>query len=135
MLLFLPIISFSYIEFYRERVLTSQKWTTQFNPIASVAPLLTTGTLCFAQRQYQQALVHFNQALKIQQRYLLPNNPEFFTTFNCIADAYYEQDRFDQALYYHEKALHIQQRSPSPEGSSLASSYFDISKDYIGLSQ
>ncbi|CAF0832533.1 unnamed protein product [Adineta ricciae] len=76
-------------EFYHDKALTSQKWTTQFNPIASIAPLLTTGTLCIAQKQYQQALVHFNQALKIQQRYLLPNNPEFFTTFDCIANAYF----------------------------------------------
>ncbi|UJR10994.1 hypothetical protein I4U23_015178 [Adineta vaga] len=122
-------------ERYREKATALQENTTRSDPSSSAACLLTTGTVCFSQGQYQDALNNFNQALKIQQQYLLPNNPAFLTTYNCIGNAYYKQNRFDEALRYHKRALELEEHCLSHDHSSIASRYFNLSKDYVGLSQ
>jgi len=64
-----------------------------------------TGIVCISQGQYQEALIHFNRALEIQQQYFLPNNPSLATTYNHIARAYYKQDQFEEALSNYIEAL------------------------------
>ena len=89
--------------------------------------------VCISQEQYNEALDHFKFALQIQQQYFLSNNPQLATTYGLIADVYYQQQRYKKSLNNHMKVLDILINSLPDDHPSIGASYFDISKDYLGL--
>ena len=89
--------------------------------------------MCVSNKQYDQALEHFHNALEIQKDFYLSNHPSLAITFNSIATIHFKQNSFEQSLTFHLKALENQLNSLSNDHSDIAQTYFQISKNYFQL--
>ena len=90
------------------------------------------GSIYEKHNQYDNALKHYDDALRIYQKHLPPNHANIATCHNNIAIIYDNNGDYRKAIAYYEKAVAIYQSLlPDPHAkSSLATAYSSIGVAY-----
>jgi len=82
--------------------------------------LCSLGTYYYERKQYEQALNHLQNSLKVYLRVLPDDDVRLTPTYNNIGSIYHKQGLDEQALKYHRKAYEIQKSSTNPDMDSVA---------------
>lgn len=119
---------------YRQKTIELEAMTAELNPEVSADYSIKNGILFASQQQHQQALIYFNSALEIQQKYYLSDNPAIAKTCNHIAQTYVNLNQYQQAIEFYQRALEIEQNSLSSDHYLIPQSYHNIAKVYFAQS-
>ena len=82
--------------------------------------LHSLGGQCYERKQYDQGLIHLQNALQVYLRFLPPDDNRLTPTYNNIGSIYHRQELNEKALVYHLKAYEIQKNSADPDMESVA---------------
>lgn len=110
-----------YMEYFASILMNDPR--TAGNESANLAlggALHSVGGHCYEKKQYDQGLIHLENALKVYLRVLPPNDTRLTPTYNNIGSIYFKQNVNDKALEYHQKAYEIQKNSSNPDIGSVA---------------
>ncbi|CAF3818168.1 unnamed protein product [Adineta steineri] len=78
------------------------------------------------QGDYNEALLSYEKALEIYQKFLPEDHPDLATSFNNIGQVYKNMGEYSKALSFYEKSLDIFQKTLPSKHTSLAISYNNI---------
>lgn len=78
------------------------------------------GSYYYEKKQYDQALTHLQNSLKVYLRVLPSDDIKLTPTYNNIGSIFHKQGLNEQALEYHLKAYEIQKNSKEPDLDSVA---------------
>ncbi|CAF1463345.1 unnamed protein product [Adineta ricciae] len=95
--------------------------------------LHSLGNHCYETKQYDKGLIHFQNALKVYQRVLSPDDLRLTPTYNNIGSIYHRQDLNEKAYEYHRKAFDIQKNSTRPDMDSVSTYAGNIASVLIKL--
>ncbi|CAF1343463.1 unnamed protein product [Rotaria sp. Silwood1] len=82
------------------------------------------------ERKYEDAIIYYEESLKIKQKIRLRNPSSFAATFNDIGSVYEKMNKHTAALMYYEKALEIQRKILASNDLALASTLSRIGSIY-----
>ena len=111
----------AYMEYFASILMNDSR--TAENESANLAlggALHSLGGQCYEKKQYDQGLVHLENALEVYLRVLPPTDTRLTPTYNNIGSIYFKQNVNDKALEYHQKAYEIQKNSSNPDVGSVA---------------
>jgi tetratricopeptide (TPR) repeat protein len=87
------------------------------------------------QRKYSVALNCFERALRIQRKFLSPDDLSLTNTFNNIGEVYLSTADYSKAVQYFQEALKIQQKSDSSQPAIIAEIHHNLSIAFYNLGQ
>ncbi|CAF3223154.1 unnamed protein product [Rotaria sp. Silwood2] len=88
------------------------------------------GGTYFKLSKYDEALIHFHKALKIQTRTLSDQHPCLIELNESIAITYLKLKNYEQALSYFKNTLNMARNSSSTNVSFIAKTYKNIGDTY-----
>jgi tetratricopeptide (TPR) repeat protein len=91
------------------------------------------GRIKNGQGKYTEAIAYCEKSLKLQQKVLPANHPDFASSYNNIGFVYNNMGEYSKALSSHEKALEIRQKTLPANHPSLATSYSNIGDVYRNM--
>ncbi|CAF3663159.1 unnamed protein product [Adineta steineri] len=82
------------------------------------------------QGDYKKAILYYEQAVEIREKFLPSNHRDLATSYNNIGSVFNRIGEYSKALSYYEKALEIREKFLPSSHPDLASSYNNIGSVY-----
>jgi tetratricopeptide (TPR) repeat protein len=120
--------SMEYLEYFANMLMNDLQ--TAENETANLAiggALHSLGGHYYETKQYEQGLIHLQNAVDVYTRVLSPNDNRLTPTYNNIGSIYFKQNLNEKALEYHLKAYEIQKNSTNPDVDSVLAYLGNIS--------
>ena len=131
----------AYPHYHHGQYAQATKWLTQALANTTAYPDLPQtqladlhndfGSCCLAEGQYDKALTHQREALKIRQHCLNPSHPDVATSMNNIGATYFAQGKFAEALDFQQTALELRKQSLGEAHPDVATSMNHIGGTYL----
>ena len=131
----------AYPHYYHGQYAQATEWLTEALASTAAYPDLPQtqladlhsdlGSCCQEERQYDKALTHKLEALKIRQQCLDPAHPDVATSMNNIGVTYRAQGKYVEALDFQQKALELRKQSLGEAHPDVAISMNSIGLTYL----
>ncbi|MCX4239185.1 tetratricopeptide repeat-containing serine/threonine-protein kinase [Paraliomyxa miuraensis] len=94
--------------------------------VALASSLRSLAVVLRAQGEYEQALLHFDQALRIREETLGAEHPSVATSLNDLGNVLADQGEYEQAMLHFDQALRIREKALGASHPDVAESLNDL---------
>ncbi|CAF1666592.1 unnamed protein product [Adineta ricciae] len=122
------------LELYK-RAYTIAEQSPTINDHSKVLYLNNIGFVLNLQKNYDQALAHFEKALDIAVVRFPSTHPDIANTYQNIGSLYFDKRDFKMSIDYLKKSFDIQEVSLPSDHPSMGYIHYNLSKVYVELNQ